>query len=266
MMTELESYSESYVNSQELNDRIYNEFTDKAISDTLLFSHRDYIEKNQLGCGDSAFHYLWLLIAQHLVEKFGSFSGLEIGVYKGQVISLWSLLAKTYSWKTDISAVSPLEGNTRVKTKPAKLLKIIFDKQFRNNRKIGNNYEICDYYNIVNNLFSHFNLDFDSVNLYRGFSNDEKILSELSGKKFNAIYIDGDHSYDGVINDLKNYLPKIVKGGLLVMDDASYFLPSSVFWKGHKEVSRAAETIPQDKFRNVLNIGHNRVYQKISEN
>jgi predicted O-methyltransferase YrrM len=37
------------------------------------------------------------------------------------------------------------------------------------------------------------------------------------------IMIDGDHSYEGVYNDVKNFLPKMRSGGLMVGDDA--FVP-----------------------------------------
>ncbi len=47
------------------------------------------------------------------------------------------------------------------------------------------------------------------------------------------------------------------------MDDASWYLEGTTFWKGHEEVSRAAEIIEDLWFKNILNIGHNRVYQKI---
>lgn len=33
------------------------------------------------------------------------------------------------------------------------------------------------------------------------------------------LYIDGDHSYDAVLNDLKNYYPKVKNGGLIAGDD-----------------------------------------------
>lgn len=33
------------------------------------------------------------------------------------------------------------------------------------------------------------------------------------------VYIDGDHSYDGVKADLESYAPKVKKGGLILLDD-----------------------------------------------
>jgi hypothetical protein len=38
--------------------------------------------------------------------------------------------------------------------------------------------------------------------------------------------IDGDHSYEGVYNDVKNFLPKMRNGGLMTGDDA--FVPEIV--------------------------------------
>jgi hypothetical protein len=49
------------------------------------------------------------------------------------------------------------------------------------------------------------------------------------------------------------------------MDDASYFLPGKTYHKGHKSVSKACSIIPDMGFTNVLNIGHNSVFQKNSQ-
>ena len=67
----------------------------------------------------------------------------------------------------------------------------------------------------------------------------------------------------GVIHDLQTYSPLVSSSGLLVMDDGSYFLPGSRFWKGHKQVSKACRIIEGLGFANSLNVGHNRVYQRI---
>lgn len=41
---------------------------------------------------------------------------------------------------------------------------------------------------------------------------------------FDWVYLDADHSYEAVINDIKNWLPKVKKGGILSGHD---FNPSS---------------------------------------
>ncbi|MDP1608682.1 MAG: class I SAM-dependent methyltransferase [Chlamydiales bacterium] len=47
----------------------------------------------------------------------------------------------------------------------------------------------------------------------------EEAVSSFPDQFFDYVYIDGDHSYDGVMRDLVNYLPKVKVGGLLIGDD-----------------------------------------------
>lgn len=42
---------------------------------------------------------------------------------------------------------------------------------------------------------------------------------EITDKTLDWIYIDGDHSYEGVMNDLVNYYPKLKQGGFIIGDD-----------------------------------------------
>ena len=56
-----------------------------------------------------------------------------------------------------------------------------------------------------------------SIQLIRGFSYD--ILPKFEDKKFNVIYIDGDHSYEGVKRDLNIALKKIKPGGYICGHD-----------------------------------------------
>ena len=76
-----------------------------------LKAHRDWVEQNSWGFGDRAFHYMWYLLLKDDVLTRHSPSLLEIGVYKGQVISLWALIAQHVSRPVDITAISPLEGS-----------------------------------------------------------------------------------------------------------------------------------------------------------
>jgi predicted O-methyltransferase YrrM len=94
-------------------------------------------------------------------------------------------------------------------------------------------------------------------------SNEPKVIEQVKEKKFDVIYIDGDHSYQAVIHDIQTYSPMLSENGFLVMDDASNLIPGSVFWKGRPEVSKACEIIYDLGFENVLNVGHNRIFQKI---
>lgn len=47
-----------------------------------------------------------------------------------------------------------------------------------------------------------------------------KVLRDMTDRpKFDLIFIDGDHSYEGCLNDLKDYVPFLETGGYLVMHD-----------------------------------------------
>jgi hypothetical protein len=46
-----------------------------------------------------------------------------------------------------------------------------------------------------------------------------KLESELNGNKLDILFIDGDHSYNGVINDFNNYSKYVKDGGYIVFDD-----------------------------------------------
>src|SRR5208337_4300561 len=103
---------------------------------------------------------------------------------------------------------------------------------------------------------------FDRVRLLRGFSTDPAILRSLQNESFHVIYVDGDHTFAGVRHDFLTFGAKVVPGGWLVADDAAADVPGTAFWKGHEAVTRATSVLPSIGFRNVLNVGHNRIYER----
>lgn len=242
---------------------LHSEFNKETNNIEFLKSHRDFIELNQLGFGDRAFHFMWLLILDHMKDRSEQLHFLEIGVYKGQVVSLWALISKMLNLSVQIHAISPFKGN--LKTSKNKFIEKIqrLNPIFRSNRKVGNNYEDEDYLSCMWSIFSEFNLTTDIVKIHKGYSTEESIYNSFSADSFDIIYIDGDHSYKGCLFDIEMYAPKIKRGGFLIMDDASWFIPGDKFWKGYESVSKACEVIPEMGFENVLNIGHNRLFKKI---
>jgi len=250
-----------YKNTSEINDKTHEMFTRLTDLDPSLKKHRLYIEQNKLGFGDTAFHSMWARILELVVDRFKDVRALEIGVFKGQVISLWSLLASKYLWLLKISAISPCKGDplplSRITTF---FLKI--NKKIRHKIKIGGFYPKEDYIKIIKNTFSKFDLPFEEVVFHKSLSSNENLLINLKNEKYEIVYIDGDHSHEGALQDFKNFGPKVVKIGFLVADDASFNLPGTTFWKGFESVTRAAEILPKLGFRNILNVGHNRVYEK----
>jgi len=117
------------------------------------------------------------------------------------------------------------------------------------------------------NLTNH--LDIVKLNLKENNPNNHKYhllkgLSQNMVTKFNKLnlkidylFIDGDHSYQGVINDFNNYLPFLNKNGVIVFDN--YNDPC---WK---EVTIAVDNIIEtNKTINLIaKEGHCCVIQKI---
>lgn len=187
---------------------------------------------------------------------------LEIGVFKGQVISLLTLIAKQINADIKVTGITPLAGKQMPGAFQTFFLKR-FSSKFRQDVQSGNFYEETTFLDIIKGLFEKFELNYSKLNLVKGYSTDEVIIDKIQKQKFSIIYIDGDHSYDTVVRDIKNYSGLINTNGFLIMDDASSNLPGTKFWKGHQSVSDACEIIEDFGFKNILNVGHNRVYQKI---
>lgn len=52
----------------------------------------------------------------------------------------------------------------------------------------------------------------------QGNSSDETVISQIN-KDIDILFIDGDHSYSGVINDFNNFSKHVKTGGYIVFDD-----------------------------------------------
>jgi hypothetical protein len=253
-----------YKNTADHNDQLFRLFTELTWKEPRLAAHRRYIEVNRLGFGDAAFHSMWLRLLASAGRRFGTVRVLEIGVFKGQVISLWAFIGKHWNINIQISAVSPLSGEPLSKSRLEKFIRGLFDTRFREQLRNGNFYPADDYFGIIKRLFERFDVDFDAVKIYQGYSTDQRILDLIADATFHIVYVDGDHTQKGALHDFKIFGSMVVSGGWLVADDAGCGLPGSAFWKGHEAVSRAAEILPTIGFRNIINVGHNRIYERVS--
>lgn len=252
----------AYGNSAEHNDAVHAEFTRLTDQVPFLKKHRDFVEQNDWGFGDRAFHYMWMLILLDAARNSAPVRALEIGVYKGQVISLWALIGREMRFDIAITGISPFRGNTRPTSPVIRRLRGWFDPRFKDELRAGNLYVEDDYLARVAQIFSTFELPIERCRLIRGLSSDPEVVAPLQEERFDVIYIDGDHSFEGVRSDIRLYAPLVREQGYLVMDDASFFLPGTLEYKGRESVSKACEEIPVLGFTNVLNIGHDRIYRK----
>lgn len=230
-------------NNKTDNNEIFEFYLKEYYNDNLLINHRTYIERNSLGFGEKCFHPMWRELIKLQPDNF---KFLEIGVYKGQILSLVKLLSDTYVKNVEYYGVTPLD-NTGDK----------FSK-----------YHSEDYKQIIISLFKYFNLDFDpNINLIIGESTIDSIKTKIKNLgSFDLIYIDGCHDYDCVVSDimLMKEISKI--GTYVVLDDASCFMGlSNEKFKGHIDVCEAVkDTLESDSsFLEIVCVGHNRVFKKI---
>lgn len=207
-----------------------------------LRAHRHYFSQDQRGFGEGAFHAMWWL----LLREFEPRTCLEIGVYRGQVISLWTLISKVLSFPCFVSGISPFMsiGDT-----------------------VSNYRNDIDYLADTLHSFKEFNLP--SPKLIRALSTDNLAVEYISSKEWDLIYIDGSHDYEVVLEDYRFCRDHLRVGGLLVMDDSSMgtsFLPPRFSFAGHPGPSRVVAEFAMRDLTFVGAVGHNNVFRKSRTN
>jgi len=202
--------------------------------------HRFHFEKKGRGFGEQAFHVMWHL----LFREFRPESFLEIGVFRGQSLSLAALLARQFQLDCFVQGISPFSTAGDAVSR------------YRNN---------VDYYEDTLKNFTHFNLPPPA--LLKAFSTDEAAKKLIASRAWSFIYIDGNHDYEVAKADWDLCSTAARPGGIIVLDDSGLsttFQPPVFATGGHPGPSRLASEIDRTSFREILQVGHNRVFQKIS--
>lgn len=201
-----------------------------------LRDHRKYFSMEKRGFGEDAFHSMWYL----LFKEYSPKNVLEIGVYRGQTISLFSLISKNLSLNSDIHAISPF-------TSSADKVSLYLDN--------------LNYLEDVKSNFNYFELPIPTLHV--GFSTDPDMLKIIRSRKWDLIYIDGNHDYEVVKADFAICSQNLSKNGIIVLDDASLYngyFPFGFSTAGHPGPSRVASEIDLNLFKEILSVGHNRVF------
>jgi len=114
-----------------------------------------------------------------------------------------------------------------------------FTGYYGNTHDPHRNVDLTNHYDIVvqnineNNIYNH------KYHLLKGFSNDVVNDFKKLDYKIDYLFIDGDHTYQGVIDDFENYLPFMNTDGIIVFDN--YDDPA---WR---EVKQAVDKIIQTR-------------------
>lgn len=200
--------------------------------------HREYFTQSRRGFGEDAFHAMWFL----LFREFRPESFLEIGVFRGQSLSLAAMLARYFKLNCFVQGISPFSSAGGSFTK------------YRRD---------VNYYDDTLKNFAHFSLPAPA--LLKAFSTDEAAGKLVASRAWSFIYIDGNHDYEVARQDWDLCSKNLSPGGLIVLDDASMntdYRPPAFASAGYPGPSRLAEEISRPPFAEILRVGHNRVFQK----
>lgn len=203
-----------------------------------VVAHREWFRLERRGFGEDAFHAMWTL----LMQEFRPRRCLEIGVYRGQVVSLWALLARLQGFACEVHGISPFTA--------------IGDEVSRYREDI-------DYLDDTLRNFAHFGLQ--DPTLTRALSTDPAGLAAIGACRWDLVYIDGSHDYEVVLSDFEHVVANLSDGGLVVLDDSSLYAgfdaPPFAF-AGHPGPSRVVRDHAAVRLRWLGGVGHNNVFSK----
>jgi cephalosporin hydroxylase len=76
-------------------------------------------------------------------------------------------------------------------------------------------------YEIYDSNIKKFNKHNYQINFFKNYSTDYNLINRLTQSNFKTdiLFIDGDHSYNGVIFDFEHFSPFVNVGGYIVFDD-----------------------------------------------
>ena len=220
-------------------EQLVKDYTDKVNADQELKAYRDWIEVNIFGFGERCFIWMWNDIIARMPQEF---TFMEIGVFRGQILALVSLLAERHGKKVKRIGITPLDTT---------------DGHWES-----------DYEADIKKLHDTFNIDND-YELIRLDSTNSNAIKLASNNPPDVLYIDGGHTYEVVKSDLTHYLPILKVGGTLVIDDCNNAIPMPWgYFQGIQSVSLAVdEVLPKEGsteyWKHELNLVHNRVLTKL---
>ena len=218
---------------------LVKDYTDKVNADKELKAYRDFIEQNAFGFGERCFLWMWNDIIAKMPDEF---TFMEIGVFRGQILAIVSLLAERHGKKVRRIGITPLDTS---------------DGHWES-----------DYEADIIRLHDVFNIK-DDYELIRLDSTNPNAIKLASNNPPDVLYIDGGHTYEVVKSDLTHYLPILKVGGTLVIDDCNNAIPMPWgYFQGIQSVSIAVdEVLPREGsteyWKHELNLVHNRVLTKL---
>lgn len=227
----IQDLKNNWVDSEDYHRHIHETFCANVYADEILAPHRKYIRETAYGFGEDSFWWLWKLILNELPSHPAL---LEIGVYRSATLSVWKLLRPD----AIVFGITPLDTTGGLPED--------------------------DYAEKIRALHEKFNLP--QPNLLIGSSHEPEIVKKAGSLLYDCVYVDGDHSFGGALQDLTDYSAMVKKGGYFVIDDCNTEM-SMIFgyFQGIPEVYEAKkawlDTNPPFEF--VCSVVHISVFRRV---
>ncbi len=196
--------------------------------------HRQFFRSDQRGFGEDAFHAVW----KYVFSKYKPSSCLEIGVYRGQTISLWKMIQIDMKIDGCIQGLTPLSSIDDAVSE----------------------YVEINYYDDISKNYAFF--DLGSPNIVQGMSTNEAVKREFAADSYDLVYVDGGHDYETVLNDYTFSLKILKHGGVLCFDDSSLYFETEGKFKGHPGPSAVVTQFALKELDYLFTAGHLNFFRK----
>jgi len=124
---------------------------------------------------------------------------IEIGVLFGAGVIYAHNASQQVCRRIPIIAIDPFKGFYGASVDPISGLDVT-ESRFRSN-------------------LSLFQIPAEDLEVISGYSADPAVIQQCRTKRALSVLIDGDHSYNGVLSDWRNFSQLVVPGGYVLIDD-----------------------------------------------
>ena len=176
-------------------------------------------------------------VMARLIKKYRITDSLDIGVYRGRSLVPQAVAHREYTGGMAYGVDPWLNSEARESGNPA--LRYAIDK-FVDTTNFQAIYEEVDA------LIRRLKLD-QNCTLIREKSCDAVRYFESKGISFGLIHIDGNHDSERVMEDVSLYLPRLRRGGFVVMDDVSWDSVKSAYAVVSNRLEKIYQRIDSDR-------------------
>lgn len=239
-MQTLSEFSEKWENSEAFTKYVKESFDGLVNATPRLKEHRDFVEQHAFGFGERCFLWMWKLIVDTFEGR--PFNFLEIGVYKGQILSLIRMLSDT----ADVFGLTPLDSSGGMPDE--------------------------DYKKHIEMIFNKLNIK-KRYKLFVGRSDAVGMADRVHRvmESIDVLYIDGGHSRAEARYDILTYGKLVPIGGYMVIDDCACRMkhPMGYFMGIHPVCSAVDEILPpygnNDEWIHIGSVVHNRIWRRVAK-